>query len=69
MFDEGMSDTKPHPAPAEEKKEIKIPTFGGGGPLPGVDLTNNAALLEILESERDSERRERLGVRPPRRGR
>ena len=38
-------------------RKVMLPTFGGGGVLPGVDLTSNAALLEIMESDRDSERR------------
>jgi hypothetical protein len=27
----------------------KLPVFGGGGVQPGVDLTNNAALLDVME--------------------
>jgi hypothetical protein len=49
--------------------KVNIPTFGGGGVLPGVDLSSNAALEDLIESERDSERRERVGVRVPSRRR
>ncbi len=45
--------------------KVNLPTFGGDGVLPGVDLSNNAALEDLIESERDSERRERVGVRVP----
>ena len=44
----------------------KMPTWPGGRVRPGVDLDSNAELLELMESERDSERRERDGVRVPR---
>jgi hypothetical protein len=67
----GMSTTtKPQPAPAEEKKRIELPVFGGaGGVLPGVDLSNNASLLEIMERDRDLERRKHFAVRTPKRRR
>jgi hypothetical protein len=45
---------KQSPPPKEN-----IPTFGGGGVLPGVDLSNNAALFDLIESERDAVIRER----------
>ncbi len=49
--------------------KVKLPTFGGGGVLPGVDLSNNAALLELMESDRDSDRRQHFAVRAPKRRR
>ena len=49
--------------------KLNLPTFGGGGVLPGVDLTNNAALLDLMESDRDSERRQHFAVRAPKRRR
>lgn len=53
----------------QSPQKVNLPTFGGGGPLPGVDLNNSASLLEIMESERDSERREHIVVRTPKRRR
>lgn len=44
----------------------KMPTWSGGRVLPGVNLDSNAELLDLMESERDSERRERDAVRVPR---
>ncbi len=32
-----------------ERQPVKLPTWGHGGLLPGVDLANSAALLDILE--------------------
>ena len=31
----------------------RLPVFHGAGPVPGVDLSSNAALLELMESQRD----------------
>jgi hypothetical protein len=29
--------------------KAKLPTFDGGGPMPGVDLDNSSDLLEVME--------------------
>jgi hypothetical protein len=34
-----------------DRTRVELPTFGGGGLLPGVDLDNSAALLELMERE------------------
>jgi hypothetical protein len=34
---------------------VKLPTFGLGGTLPGVDLDDNVATRRLLEEERDEE--------------
>jgi len=47
----------------------KIPTFRGQGIHPGIDLDNSAALLEVMEADRDSHRRQHPAVRSPRRRR
>lgn len=37
---------------AEPRERVELPVFrGGGGLQPGVDLDDNAALLELMESE------------------
>ena len=46
-----------------------IPTFRGSGVMPGVDLDDSAALLDVMENERDSARRQRPRVRASRRRR
>ncbi len=30
-------------------QEVELPTFGSGGTLPGVDLDDSAALLDVME--------------------
>ena len=32
-----------------KKEPIVLPTFGSGGLMPGVDLDNSAALLELMD--------------------
>ena len=39
--------------------KTKLPTFRGQGLRPGVNLDDGAALLELMESDRDSHRRQR----------
>ncbi len=36
-----------------ENKKFSLPTFNMGPPLPGVDLDNSAALLELMEEGDD----------------
>src|SRR5687767_13598992 len=47
----------------------KLPTFRGQGLYPGVNLDDSASLLELMEGDRDSSRRERADLRSPRRRR
>ncbi len=35
------------------RERIELPTFGSGGLLPGVDLDDTSALLEVMESDAD----------------
>lgn len=39
------------------RKQFKIITYGQGGVLPGVDLSNSAALLDIMDGVDDPDRR------------
>lgn len=36
---------------AEPGRRVELPTFSGNGLQPGVDLDDNAALLDLMESE------------------
>lgn len=47
-----------HPAGLKRK----LPTFRGQGLYPGVNLDDSAALLELMEGERDSHRRQRADL-------
>jgi hypothetical protein len=37
------------PRSAKRPRKIAFPTFGTGGTLPGVDINNNAKLLDIMD--------------------
>ncbi|OGO69881.1 MAG: antitoxin [Chloroflexi bacterium RBG_19FT_COMBO_56_12] len=36
-----------------KRKPVRLTTFTGRGPLPGVDLDDSAALLDLMESAHD----------------
>ena len=36
--------------PSRARERVELPTFGSGGTLPGVDLDDSAALLDVMES-------------------
>jgi hypothetical protein len=38
---------------ASHRTRPKLPVFRGSGLQPGVDMSSNAALLELMESQRD----------------
>ena len=38
----------------QERKPVHLPTFGGNGLLPGVDLDDSAALLDLMESSTET---------------
>ena len=35
--------------PQQPRARVKLPTFDSGGLMPGVDIDNSAALLDIME--------------------
>jgi hypothetical protein len=39
------------PKPAHPRDVEELPTFGGSGVLPGVDLANRSALLDAMDGE------------------
>jgi hypothetical protein len=41
--------------PAKPESKVKFTTFTGKGLLPGVDLDNSAALLDLMESSREAD--------------
>jgi hypothetical protein len=40
-------------APGSQQEPINLPVFSMGGPLPGVDLDDTAALIDIMEVDDD----------------
>lgn len=40
-------------APRPSRGRVRLPTFGGKGLRPGVDLDDSAGLLERMEGDRD----------------
>jgi Bacterial antitoxin of type II TA system, VapB len=44
-------------APRQQRRPVRLPTFGGTGVLPGVDLDDSAALLDLMDSRSAPDRR------------
>jgi hypothetical protein len=42
---------KAKPKAATKTKRITLPTFKGNGALPGVDIYNSAALLDLMDRQ------------------
>lgn len=36
------------------RRRVELPTFGGRGPLPGVDLHDGSSLLDAMEAAEDA---------------
>jgi Arc/MetJ family transcription regulator len=53
----------------KKRAKVKLPTFRGKGTLPGVDIDDSAALLDLMEEDRDSDRRKRTDSLTSRRSR
>jgi len=49
IVDEGLRFVIAQRKEAAEQAPIKLPTVGGGGILPGVDLDDSAALLDLMD--------------------
>jgi hypothetical protein len=42
---------------APERKRVQLPTFGGGGVFPGVDLDDTSSMLDLMDKTDDPPRR------------
>ena len=50
LIEEGLRNVIAQPVVTEPRKRFVLPMSQvGGGPMPGVDISNNAQLLEIME--------------------
>jgi hypothetical protein len=49
LIEKGLRQELAQPKPAGPRPRVELPIFDTGGVMPGVDLSNNASLLEIME--------------------
>ncbi len=49
VIDESLRESLARRRQSPKRTPVKLPTFRGGGVLPGVDLDDSAALLERME--------------------
>jgi hypothetical protein len=61
VIQDALRETLARRREAAERRPVRLPVIGGGGLQPGVDLDDNARLLELMESERDAGLRDRPG--------
>jgi len=53
VIEDAIRSALPAPPRRTQTGPITLPTFGGSGLQPGVDLDNSAGLLDIMESPDD----------------
>ena len=58
VIQDALRETLARRREAAAGQPVRLPVIGGGGLRPGVDLDDNARLLELLEAGRDAELRE-----------
>jgi hypothetical protein len=65
VIQDALRETLARRREAAIRQPVRLPVIGGGGLQPGVDLDDNARLLELLESERDDVLRDGPASKPP----
>jgi hypothetical protein len=66
VIEDALRESLTRQAAQPKHSKLKLPTFRGKGLLPGVDLDHSAALLDLMEDERDSDGRQRPALRASR---
>jgi len=49
LIEEALQETLTRRSSRERRRRIRLPTYGREGVLPGVDLDNSGALLDLME--------------------
>jgi hypothetical protein len=65
VIQDALRETLARRREAAAGQPVRLPVIGGGGLQPGVDLDDNARLLELLEAQRDDIVREGPPAAPP----
>lgn len=58
VIQDALRETLARRREAAARQPVRLPLIGGGGVQPGVDLDDNARVLELLEADRDAALRE-----------
>jgi hypothetical protein len=53
VIQDALRETVARRREAAARQPVRLPVIGGGGLQPGVDLDDNARLLELVEGDRD----------------
>jgi len=54
VIQDALRETLARRRTAAARQPVRLPVIGGGGLLPGVDISDNARTLELLEAARDA---------------
>jgi hypothetical protein len=49
VIEDALRESLARQAPARQPRRVKLPTFGRGGLMAGVDLDGSAALVDLME--------------------
>jgi hypothetical protein len=60
VIQDALRETLARRREAAARQPVRLPVIGGGGVQPGVDMDDNARVLELLEADRDAGLREGL---------
>ena len=52
LIEDALRTTLSKQSSSVKKQRVKLPSFGSGGTLPGVDLDNTAALYDMMDGIR-----------------
>ncbi len=69
VIEEALRESLSRREQIKPNRSVRLPTFRGKGLRPGVNLDDSAALLELMEGDRDPYRRQRSDLRVSRRRR
>jgi hypothetical protein len=69
VIEDALRESLTRKSTSRKRSNLKLPTFRGKGLHAGVDLDNSAAVLSVMDNDRDSDRRQGPDLRPSRRRR
>lgn len=49
VIEDALRDALARRRQAGQRKRVRLPTFGEGGPFPGVDLDDTSSLLDLMD--------------------
>ncbi len=57
IIEDGVRESLARQKPHQNRSRVKLPTYGGGGLHPGIDLSDNASIRDVIDPPDDPHRR------------